>query len=638
MKKPVVILLGATLLFTGGAAPAFAQLVKAGEGAKAVAEIIAKTPAKQTIKEMVIFACRLPTSPIMTQDVAYIARIEQWALANYGAEAAHRLTVLEKVQLMENRAAYAALPKQEVIELFSNPQKLADIAQLNDVQKEYFYITAFPERVLEGGVVPSKEMLEGALAYTRGVVLEGVDGSLDAWARQMGAITNLGLFGTAQDAQLIVDSAKQVTGAEKGVTDVIAVRALVNILGLDAYKYVRELLTFRLQATDSLGNPEKLSYAWRDLSVYMDRNGLPLDIPKGRISSIPVMGITRDAEQLLGKYNAYNLYNKEAAIELTEKFKELRGHVQTEIRKAQIQEDVGAAVRSETQKGKNIEQAAHYESPFASFRRSDWEIAQEAKEVQAARETQQRQILKPATYATSKPSRNELEGMAINIGIPTEQMESLSYQELSTLIAVTENMLKKVPSRFDAYIEEQGIDLANSEELREELMVKWAKEKPDFVLENYRYDYRTFNIPFNYGAKNVRVLLINDDKIYVNEILRANDKVNKLLEAEGKTPGLIIETTNSIKEGREFLRDPNRSYDLVMTDFNTVAGNAYELAMQVFKDGLATKVVTGSKSGCHPHGYYAHGISGDVKPELSAEQVVNYLSNIAVTGHAFPKP
>ena len=165
----------------------------------------------------------------------------------------------------------------------SNPTKIADIAQLNNVQKEYFYVAAFPEQVIEGGVIPSKGMLESALAYNRNLALQGIDGSLDAWARQMGAITNLGLFGTAQDARLIVDSAKQVTGAEKGVTDVIAVRALVNILGADAYKYVKELAAFRLQATDSLGNPAQLSYAWGELSTYMEANGLPLDIPSGRI-------------------------------------------------------------------------------------------------------------------------------------------------------------------------------------------------------------------------------------------------------------------------------------------------------------------------------------------------------------------
>ena len=334
--KPLLAGLLSVCLLLNSVSPAFAQLVKAGEGAKAVAEIIAKAPAKQTIKEMVLFARRLPTSPILTQDVAYIAVVEQWALANYGAEAASRFSIPEKVQLLEQNAAHAVLPKQEVTELLSNPTKIADITQLNNVQKEYFYVAAFPEQVIEGGVIPSKGMLESALAYNRNLALQGIDGSLDSWARQMGAITNLGLFGTAQDARLIVDSAKQVTGAEKGVTDVIAVRALVNILGADAYKYVKELVAFRLQATDSLGNPAQLSYAWVELSTYMEANGLPLDIPLERISSIPVMGLTKDAEKLLGKYNAYNLYNKEAAVQLTEKFKELRGHVQETLGKQEI--------------------------------------------------------------------------------------------------------------------------------------------------------------------------------------------------------------------------------------------------------------------------------------------------------------
>ncbi|MBO7190928.1 MAG: hypothetical protein J6V32_02335, partial [Elusimicrobiaceae bacterium] len=169
------------------------------------------------------------------------------------------------------------------------------------------------------------------------ILLQGVKGGAEEWGKQMAAITNLGLFGSAKEARLIVDTAKQITGPKETLTDIVAFRALSN---LEAYEQIQELANLRIN-----GEGGRLSYVWDDFTQYMAQIGHPLEIPSDKIYPLgPDRKLNETLERTLARYNPYNLFNGHAAKELTAQFKTLRTQLQTELVKqeviAQISKDV----------------------------------------------------------------------------------------------------------------------------------------------------------------------------------------------------------------------------------------------------------------------------------------------------------
>ena len=330
MKQLLASLLSFCLVFSS-VSPALAQLVKAGEGVRAASEAITKgskelTEASKTVSKMSNYALRLPSSIIdAPQGVSYLAKVQQFTFANLG-EQFSTLSTAQKINFYQKQSEiFLPLSKEQVKELVADAQKRG-MATITDAQKDYLYLSVFPEQVIKGSV--SSELLSESLFYNRGILLQGVNGGAEEWGKQMAAITNLGLFGEAKDARLIVDTAKQITGPKEMLTDIVTFRALSN---LEAYDKIQELANLRINTSG------KLSYVWHDFSQYMAQNGYPLEIPSSEIYPVGPDGkLNETLEKALVKYNPYNLFNGHAGSELTAQFKTLRTQLQTELVKQEV--------------------------------------------------------------------------------------------------------------------------------------------------------------------------------------------------------------------------------------------------------------------------------------------------------------
>ena len=211
---------------------------------------------------------------------------------------------------------------------------------LSPQQKEHLYLSGFPMLAAEGPVVLSPTQLAEAKAFYRTVVagtatLETF--SIESWAKTMGCITNLGLFGEASDAEIILKAAqKRLLGTLTDVADTIAVRAMLN---LHAYKEIQALADFRLSLTDNAGRPMQLSAAWREIQQYMQEASLELSIPQERIASTNIQ-IPTSASEWLNYYNPYNLIHTNPSAPITRDWLELRKGIEEKEIASQITQGV----------------------------------------------------------------------------------------------------------------------------------------------------------------------------------------------------------------------------------------------------------------------------------------------------------
>lgn len=145
-------------------------------------------------------------------------------------------------------------------------------------------------------------------------------GSANAWGRDMAAISNLGLYGTATDGFLIVNTVRKAPERFVSTTDIIAARAL---LGIQAYTNLQELVDLR--TVNGV-----LPAHWQGIAQYAREENLPVQFPVLN-TSVPAKPMTQTAETILSSWNRLNLYHSKISAEDTRNWLAQRQLVETSI-------------------------------------------------------------------------------------------------------------------------------------------------------------------------------------------------------------------------------------------------------------------------------------------------------------------
>ena len=217
-------------------------------------------------------------------------------------------------------------------------------------------------------------------------------------------------------------------------------------------------------------------------------------------------------------------------------------------------------------------------------------------------------------------SREILQMQARGLGIPAENIEHASRSELWLLISLYETMAKsgEIVSRYDEFAQSAG-------EKKSSLAVaQWARKQPDFVKENYVYE--EYYEPFNEAVTQLRILIINDNKRYLEP----------LLDMAVQDSRIKVDVVDSVVAAFPALKTKRSKYDVVLTDYYTHAGNALELSMWAYKNGIKTPIVFFSNAEGSASYLYSYNIAGRIGLKQPARSVVNYLSNLVATGKAYP--
>ncbi|MBR4682424.1 MAG: ankyrin repeat domain-containing protein [Elusimicrobiaceae bacterium] len=346
-------LLLSPLLLIVGMVPALAQLpAQVGEVAiqstKAVTEVARTSPiALQAIQSMgTRVAATLPTitkiaNPALLYKNTSGASIQLGRSTLQAGWASHQAQVLQQAQVNPS----IVTPVQTVHMLFEESGET--FKALDKAQQEYAYLAGYPSVALESPLVFNYEQIAKAMQTYRSIIMNTSSGanSLESWGKSMAAVTNVGLFGGAQDADLILTAAKKgIIGILTGPTDVIATRALLN---LKAYSKIQELADYRLRTIDGTGRPMQLPYEWAEIQKYMQENNFALEIPEGRIAATPekpTLSRMPTATEWLTYYNSYNFFHGDPSAATTADWLNLRKGMEEKVTTAIIRQDIANGV------------------------------------------------------------------------------------------------------------------------------------------------------------------------------------------------------------------------------------------------------------------------------------------------------
>ena len=275
-----------------------------------------------------------------------------------------------------------------------------------------------------------------------------------------------------------------------------------------------------------------------------------------------------------------------------------------------------------------------YISPFADFLKDDWEMPELPK-----RATQdgfssgwmdpEKSVgtgidpLRATAIEFGMPaqvSREILQMQAEGLGIPAENIEYASSSELWLLINLYETMAKsgEIVSRYDEFVQ------ASAPAAESMSLDRWAQQQPDFIRENYVY--KEYYEPFNPAVTRLRILIINDNKRYFNP----------LLDIAAQDSRITVDHVDSVVAAFPALKKSKPTYDVVLTDYCTHAGNALELSMWAYKNGVKVPIVFFSNADGTASYLYSYNLAGRIGLNQPIRSVVNYLSNLVATGKAYP--
>lgn len=170
--------------------------------------------------------------------------------------------------------------------------------------------------------------------------------SANLWGRDMAIISNLGIYGTAEDAGLIVSLAKVMPAKFNIYTDIIASRALIS---LNAPEALQELINLRTVNG-------KLPAHWKGVADYAKMNGLPVEMPT--VAKGTVRKFTSDEQQYLEKWNSLNLYHENVSADATTDWLSLRKGASSNIVADEAVTESVEVTRPTIENSLNIETAA----------------------------------------------------------------------------------------------------------------------------------------------------------------------------------------------------------------------------------------------------------------------------------------
>ena len=257
------------------------------------------------------------------------AQIERWVVSQEKIAETAALSWPEKTILFSQTERF--IPKQKVKDILTNTDGRPSFQGTKE--QDEFYLIGFPEQVLEEKFLPSTFQLHDATSYyrTRLIKLDKEPFSLRKWGKAMALITDLGLFGNAQDAKAIINTASQFHEELAGISDLIATRALIN---LGRYEEVESLAKIRLLEKTPEGKYVKLAAQWKQIKEYMDQANVTLDIDvERRVAAEPVT-LSENTSRFLQQYNPYNLLQEDAGKITTDFWLDLRQSVDARLSNA----------------------------------------------------------------------------------------------------------------------------------------------------------------------------------------------------------------------------------------------------------------------------------------------------------------
>lgn len=365
MNKVLSILLSLTLIY-GSITPSLAQV-----GNRAVSSVKAT---EATLRAMQRIAARTASLSVMLPS-RYLAAGVIPAAAGKGSLAAK---VAKKVQAnpneMKDLAALQFTHKQ-VLETLHNFREAKSLSHL-----DIAYFNAFPHfNITRGFEVTNSDRLAALNHYRRAAAFsldkKHRSGSVNEWGRNMAAISNLGIYGTSTDAELIIPLSQTAPAEFTVYTDIIASRAL---LSLNATGKLQELAALRTVEG-------KLPAHWQGIADYAKAHALPVDLPAVAEGTAPAL--TKEAKHYLQKWNPLNLHHENASVQATEEWLSLREGARAKI----ISDEAGKVITKEAarptiQNGLKIDAPAAdaltlsaTEIPGAAIERSAGEPAAEAQ-------------------------------------------------------------------------------------------------------------------------------------------------------------------------------------------------------------------------------------------------------------------
>ena len=214
---------------------------------------------------------------------------------------------------------------------------------------------------------------------------------------------------------------------------------------------------------------------------------------------------------------------------------------------------------------------------------------------------------------------------ASGLGILPLDWEKYSRAELAQFISLYKSLKSgtEVRSRFD----QLGQESEDNCEVFSPKLERWVRQQPDFFKTNYVY--KIYDRPFHPSVKKLHVLVVNDDYSVADLLLRVALNM----------PEVSVDWVRGAREAILLLEDDSQQIDAILTDYHIDNGRAADLGMYTWKKRLTIPVVFYSLASAQQSWLFKYNIVGRIGVASNAEeamQVLNYLSNMAATGEAYP--
>ena len=234
---------------------------------------------------------------------------------------------------------------------------------------------------------------------------------------------------------------------------------------------------------------------------------------------------------------------------------------------------------------------------------------------------------KPISSSFSKRSLESLRHEAAAMDMPPLALESFSREELEEWINTVRQWQrvarKEVASRYEA---PAGVTWWY-EEAR--LRDAWAETQPDFDPNNYLEDKDRYLEPVHPSVKSLRILVITNN--YAAARFVDTPESNELpYECD------IVTTVNDAYRN---LNNAQKPYDAILVDSSLSDGEGFSVGMYVWNKQIKTSVILFSTTTYSDTFLLAHNIVGRVFPPagpFETDYLINYLTNMVATGHAYP--
>lgn len=197
--------------------------------------------------------------------------------------------------------------------------------------RDLLFLNAFPHlHITQGHDITAADRLY-ALNYFRKAATVAVAHpatSANIWGRNMSIISNMGIYGSATDAILILEITKAAPAKFTAYTDVITARALIS---LGAFKELQQLAALRtVNGT--------LPAHWKGIADYASTHELPAELPAVAEGQVPAL--TEEAKTALQEWNPLNLHHENVSAQATEEWLSLREGANANV----ISDDAGKTI------------------------------------------------------------------------------------------------------------------------------------------------------------------------------------------------------------------------------------------------------------------------------------------------------